>query len=344
MIQNEQQLKKIIKEATKYSLLKERDFSGNNTFGMSDSGFLSNSNGNGSYTKQRSASSIKIDDEIITGDRGGKLREDPAVFKKNQLIIESIFQIMRCDSSDFVDFFKKSFTKSTIDAEFLNIEDENKDDDDNRIRKYLNTFVGNLKRNNEDKLGQYNAAYITLKSSLSSYTPKWTVLWCLFKDIKSIMKTDNFAEVIINNEKNWDIEDVGNSKIYTLKDNVKDNLKKVLIEIINNKLTITKEDVNELGTGILGEGMGSILQTVLQFFFGDDIKDIIQDLEKIFNSNEFQELSKIDIKEIQEKLIQEPTIKKIEQGKANQIKVEEVKTFSEKVKGIFEDNTTNIKK
>ena len=341
MIQTEQQLKKIIKEATNYSLLKELNFSNNNTFGMSDSGFLS-SRDDGSYTKQRSTSSIKIDDEIITGSRGEKLRNNPAIFKKNQLIIESIFQIMECDSNDFVDFFKKSFTKSTIDEDFLDLEDESKQFDEKRIRKYLNAFLSTLSRDTNDKIGQYNAAYLGLKNSLESYTPRWTVLWCLFKDIKSIMKTDNFADTLINNDDNWKTEDIGDSKIYTLKDNVKVKLRNVLIGIINDKLTVTKEDVNELGTGVLGEGIGGILQTVLQFFFGDDIKDIIQDLEKIFNSTEFQELSKVDTKEIQEKLLQDPTIQKLEQGKADQVKPEEVKTFKEKAKSIFEEKSDAI--
>lgn len=335
MIQNEKQLKKIIKEAANYSLLKEQDFSGNNTFGMSDSGFLSN-RGGGNYTKQRSSNSIKIDDEIITGNRGEKLKNDPKIFKKNQLIIESIFQIMECDSNDFVDFFKKSFTKSTINEDFLDLENDNKNADYKKIRTYLDAFINNLaKKNVNDPLGQYNSAYINLKVKLESYTPRWAVLWCLFKDIRAIMQTDNFANTLINNDKNWIIEDVGDSKIYTLRDDVKNKLKNVLIEIINDKLTITKEDVNELGTGILGEGMGGILQTVLQFFFGDDVIGIIEDLEKIFNSAEFQELSKIDVKEIQEKLTQDPTIQKIEQGNANQVKSEEVKNLKSKVESIF---------
>ncbi len=337
MIQTEQQLKKIIKEATNYSLLKEIDFSSNNTFGMSNFGFLSNRGSDGSYTKQRSNNSIKIDDEIIagSGDRGATLKNDPKIFKKNQLIIESIFQIMECDSSDFENFFKRSFTKSTIDEDFLNVEDENKYHDDKKIQKFLVEWSSILKKDSDDKFAQYNAAYTVLKKNLQNYIPKWTVLWCLFKDIRNIMKTDNFADTLINNDANWEIEDIGSSKIYILKNSVKNKLKKVLIEIINDELTITKEDVNELGTGILGEGMGGILQTVLQFFFGDDVVGIVEDLEKIFNSTEFQELSKVDAKEIQEKLMQNPVIQKIEQGKADQVKPEDVKKLKSTAESIF---------
>ncbi len=338
MIHNEKQLRKIIKEVANYSLLKEINFADNNSFGM----FGGNSfGGRNNKNKTRNKNAIKIDDEIIAGNRGENLKGDGGkIIKKNQLIIESIFQIMECNSSDFTEFFKKSFSKSKIDDDFIEAEDYKKSDDERKIEKFLGEWQKTLNKQTNDLIGQYNAAYVILKDNLENYIPKWTVLWCLFKDIRKILETDNLANDIINNSSAWLEQSVGdsNNKIFSLKDNIKEPLRQKLINIINEKLQITSEDVNELGTDLFnGSGMGNILQTVLQFFFGDDVKDIMEDIENLLNSDIVKSLTSAEQSEVKKEIQDSPVIQKVVKGQSDQLTKQEVQVFEQQIQTVFKN-------
>jgi hypothetical protein len=275
MIQTERQLRKIIKEnISKKILLKEffEDMFGGSDSDDEGSDFFNNDNYN-----------VTIDDEII------KDATETNAKRKNQLIIESILILADINSNLFRDFFAKSFKKQKIDNDFFSDQDNKRNLDKEKLTKIIaewKKILNGTDKAIKDPAGAYRAANIVLKNKLDSFRPQWPVLWIFFRDAKDILRNIINENNGLNSNSNWQKEKIDNTSasIEVLNKTGHNTLKDALIKYFNQKLQITENDINEMGSE-LGDSEGlneinSLIMTVLKFFFGPEIIPVAKEFQR----------------------------------------------------------------
>ena len=350
MIQTERQLRKIIKENISKKILLEEFFE--DMFGGSDSDdegsdFFNNDNYN-----------VTIDDEII------KDATETNTKRKNQLIIESILILADIDSSLFREFFAKSFKKQKIDNDFFSDQDNKRNLDKEKLKKIIAEWKRTLNGTDKAKknpAGAYKAANIVLKNELDNFRPQWPVLWIFFRDAKDILRNIIKENNGLNSNSNWQQEEIDSTSasIEVLNETGHNTLKDALIKYFNQKLQITENDINEMGSE-LGDSEGlneinSLIMTVLKFFFGPEIIPVAKEFQRAIkqsssiqstvtnnNNNQTSQKKEQSIekpekgkeKEIAEKIQNTDIAKKIQNGEGADITRDNINEFMKEIESI----------
>ncbi len=116
--------------------------------------------------------------------------------KKNNTLLQIIFDLLSDNQYDFKNFYKKSKLVPANDSnKWFNVQNDKKDSDNKKIAGYLKKFFEAI-RKDDVTAESYEKSLKTLTDNIKSYVPKWIPLQVLFyfldqDDIETVIS--NFA-------------------------------------------------------------------------------------------------------------------------------------------------------
>ena len=162
--------------------------------------------------------------------------------KKNNTLLQIIFDLLSDNQYDFKNFYKKSKLVPANDSnKWFNVQNDKKDSDNKKIAGYLKKFFEAI-RKDDVTAESYEKSLKTLTDNIKSYVPKWIPLQVLFyfldqDDIETVIS--NFA----NDDNNF--KKMSNKPFLMIPDETKTKvIVDRIVEIINS--TILDDDEKQI--------------------------------------------------------------------------------------------------
>ncbi len=207
-------------------------------------------------------------DDFIDDMSGNDIEKITAAIKKNSIIIQLILSLLSSNlnvEEEFRGFYDLNFPKLIEkDSEgFFKKEEDNKDKDISKIKKYLDIFIRNINnsksgKSDEEKSYTFKNAFTTFKNALADYIPSWLPLQFLFYNINK----DNFSNILTDFVKNDDNFEQVTNTFWVLKDKIINQISGKFKEFINKSKFKANEILEILADtfeqGEFSEGIDSL--------------------------------------------------------------------------------------